>query len=43
MKSVMEDTQKDSPKAPGLCDWGGICGTMRVELQLSIVGMMGVS
>lgn len=43
MKSVMEDTQRDSPKAPGLCDWEGIEGTMRVELELSILGIIGVS
>jgi len=41
MKSVVEDTQKDSPKSPGLCDWEGIDGTMRVGLELSIVGIMG--
>lgn len=43
MKSVVEDTQKDSPKAPGLCDWEGIGRTERVELELSIMGMMGES
>lgn len=38
---MVEDTQKDSTKAPGLCDWEGIDRTTRVELELSIVGVIG--
>lgn len=39
----MGDTQKDSPKALGLCDGEGIDGLKKAELELSIVGIIRVS
>lgn len=41
--SVMKETQGKQKSGPGLCDWEGRDGTMRVELELWILGIIGVS